>query len=308
MSKSYKYLFGPVPSRRFGLSLGVDLVPRKTCTLDCVFCEVGPTTCLTAERKEYAPLRQIEKELALWRSAGGRADVVSVTGAGEPTLHSGFGEILEFIKKEIKIKSVLLTNSTLMHLPGVRRSACAADIVKVTFSAWDEDSFRLLTRPHPGVRFADLLDGLRVFRSEYAGELWMEVFIVPGINDGPGQIRQIAALARSICPDKIQLNTAVRPTAESGIKAAPESLLNEARDLFQPKAEVIARYAAAATAKAVIDEGAVLSMLRRRPCTARDVAASFALDPEATLKALQTMQAQGTLRMEKRGKEEYYMV
>src|SRR3990172_5078935 len=108
MNGNYKYLFGPVPSRRFGLSLGVDLVPYKTCSLNCVFCEVGPTSCLTLDRKQYVPVVEVERELTAWRSGGNKADVISVTGSGEPTLHSGFGDILAFIRNEIKIKSVLL--------------------------------------------------------------------------------------------------------------------------------------------------------------------------------------------------------
>jgi wyosine [tRNA(Phe)-imidazoG37] synthetase (radical SAM superfamily) len=307
MNKAYKYLFGPVPSRRFGFSLGVDLVPHKTCSLNCVFCEVGPTTCLAIERKEYVPVAEIERELTQWRGGGGKADVISVTGAGEPTLHSGFGEILGFIRREIKIKSVLLTNSTLMHLPEVRRAASGADIVKATFSAWDEESFRNITRPHPGLRFLSLLEGLQIFRREYSGELWLEIFIVPGINSGIEQVKRIAELARSISPDKIQLNTAVRPTAQSGVTAASEKLLNDFKGLFEPQAEVIARYAARDSAKTSIDGQVVLAMLTRRPCTAEDVAAAFSLDIRETRDCLRKMVADKKIRQEIRNGEKYYL-
>lgn len=304
---AWKYLFGPVPSRRFGLSLGVDLVPRKTCALNCVFCEVGPTTCLTIARKEYVPSLEVERELKEWRAGGGKADVVSVTGSGEPTLHSGFGDILAFIKKEIGIKSVLLTNSALFHQPDVRRSAALADIVKLTFSAWNEDSFGKITRPHPDVRFASLLKGLRLFRREYSGIIWLEVFVVPGMNSELEQIESIARLARSIHPDRIQLNTAVRPTAEIGISAAPESFLNEIRGLFEPKAEVIARFAGKESGKGRIDKEAVLAMLKRRPCTAGDVAASFSLDPVEATGVLRQMADEKLIGVENRNGDEYYI-
>jgi len=305
--QSFRYLFGPVPSRRFGLSLGVDLVPRKTCTLNCVFCEVGPTTCLAVDRKEYVPVAEVERELAEWRAGGGKADVVSVTGSGEPTLHSGFGDILAFINKTIKIRSVLLTNSTLLYLPDVRRSAALADIVKVTLSAWDDDSFRKITRPHPDLRFASVLEGLQLFRREYSGIIWMEVFIVPGINSDLEQVNAIARLARTIRPDRIQLNTAVRPTAENRVGAAPGRFLNEISVLFEPKAEVIAGFVGQGSGSGNVDQGAILAMLKRRPCTAGDVASAFFLNIEETQKILRQMTAEKLVRMEKRGGEEYYM-
>ncbi len=305
---SYKYLFGPVPSRRFGLSLGVDLVPSKTCTLDCVFCEVGSTTSLVIERKEYVPVSAVKRELARWRSGGGKADVVSVTGSGEPTLHSGFGDVLAFIKKEIGIKSVLLTNSTLLHLPEVRNAASSADIVKATFSAWDEESFRKITRPHPGLRFASVLKGLQLFRQEYPGTIWMEVFIVPGLNSGREQAKAIARLARTFRPDRIQLNTAVRPTAEKDVGAAPESFLNEIKGLFEPEAELIAGFAGKDSAREKVERQDILAMLKRRPCTAQDVASAFSLGMDEARAALRKMAEEKIVRVENRGGEIYYMV
>lgn len=330
MNGNYKYLFGPVPSRRFGLSLGVDLVPCKTCSLNCVFCEVGPTSCLTLERKQYVPALEVERELRAWRLAGNGADVISVTGSGEPTLHTGFGEILAFIKNEIKIKSVLLTNSSLLFLPEVRRAAAMADIVKATFLAWDEDSFRKMTRPCPGLHFESVLQGLRAFRSEYSGILWLEVFVVAGINSSPEQAGMIAELARTIHPDKIQLNTAVRPTAESRIKAVPAQSLAELCGLFEPKAEVIARFvdqrcfspsrSAAAQQKTgktglpgtgsagrQIDREAILEMLKRRPCTAEDVSASFRIDVAETRIILKRMAAAKLIGLERRNGNEFFV-
>jgi wyosine [tRNA(Phe)-imidazoG37] synthetase (radical SAM superfamily) len=306
-TKQFKYLFGPVPSRRFGLSLGVDLVPQKTCSLNCIFCEVGPTTSLTIERKEYVPVSGVERELTEWQAGGGKTDVISVTGSGEPTLHTGFGDILAFIKNRMKIKSVLLTNSTLLHLPEVRRSAALADIVKVTLSAWDDDSFRKIANPHPALRFAALPEGLRLFRKEYSGEIWLEVFIVPGINSDLEQVKAIARLARTFQPDRIQLNTAVRPTAESRVNLAPERLLNEISGLFEPRAEVIARFAGKDSGKGNIDQAAILAMLKRRPCTAEDVAASFALDIAKTRSLLRQMVKEKIIRMEIQNGDEYFI-
>lgn len=305
--KSYKYLFGPVPSRRFGRSLGVDLVPRKTCTFNCAFCEVGPTTCLTMERKEHVPLEEVQRELAAWRSSGGTADFVSVTGSGEPTLHTGFGRILEFIKSEIKIRSALLTNSTLLYLPDVRRAAGAADVIKVTLSAWDEASFRRIARPHADLRFASVVEGLKSLRDEYPGAIWMEVFIVPNLNSDMSQIKAIAELARSMKPDRIQLNTAVRPTAESKVGAVSSFFLHEISTLFAPRAEVIAGFAGMSEQGRNVGQDVILAMLKRRPCTAADVTAAFSLAVAETEKMLRKMVDEKLARIEKRNGDEYFI-
>lgn len=306
-AEHFKYLFGPVPSRRFGRSLGVDLVPRKTCTLNCIFCEVGATTCLTLARKEYVPRSEIERELKEWRAGGGTADFVTVTGSGEPTLHTGFGGILEFIKNEIKLKSALLTNSTFLHLPEVRRAASSADVIKVTLSAWDEDSFRAISRPHAGVHFASIVEGLKCLRNEYPGAIWMEVFIVPGLNSDLQPIKAIAAVARTIQPDRIQLNTAVRPTAEGRVGVVSTDFLNEISVLFEPRAEVIVGFAGKGSGRKSGDQKAVLAMLMRRPCTVGDVASAFSLDIAETQAILQRMADEKSVRIENRHGDNYYI-
>lgn len=309
--RNYKYLFGPVPSRRFGLSLGVDLVPRKTCTLDCVFCEVGRTNPLTIERREYAPVEDVQRELEDWRTGGGRSDVIAATGSGEPTLHTGFGEVLDFINKRIGVKSILMTNSTLLYLPEVRRAAARADVVKATLTAWDERSFQSVTRPHRDVSFNRILEGLRTFRGEYTGELWLEVFIVPGVNSAPGDARRIAELARSVRPDKIQLNTAVRPAAENAVEPAPAGVMAELAAIFDPPAEVIASFAgrhnAPGDSAAASLAGHVLAMLQRRPCTELDVAIAFGISRPTARAVLKSLAAGGAIVSERRGREVYYM-
>jgi len=306
----FKYLFGPVPSRRFGLSLGVDLVPRKTCTLDCIFCEVGPTTDRTLVRKEYVPVAEVLKELADWFALNRKADFITVTGSGEPTLHTRFGDVLSAIRSHERVRSALLTNSTLLHLPEVRAGAALADVVKVSLSAWDQASFAAITRPADGVDFLRMVEGLRMFRQDFSGELWMEVFIVPGLNDLPAQVAAIAALARTIRPDRVQLNTAVRPTARQNVPALAESQLRSLAEIFTPAAEVIARFApGGATAGARhADKSAVLAMLARRPCTVGDVAHAFALSREEAGTMIRELLGQCAVRSEVRNGENYYSV
>ena len=314
----FEYLFGPVPSRRFGLSLGVDLLPRKTCTLDCIFCEVGPTTHRTLLRKEYVHTEAVLKELAAWFALNLKADFITVTGSGEPTLHTRFGDVLSAIRSQERVRShgrgrshagvrsALLTNSTLFHLPEVRSAAVLADVVKVSLSAWDQTSFEAITRAHPDLMFDRLVEGLRRFRQEYAGELWMEVFIVPGINALPSQVEAIAALARTIRPDRVQLNTAVRPTARQNVPSLSESQLRSLAGCFTPAAEVIARFAPGGGSSRHADKAAVLAMLARRPCTAEDVANAFALSLAETEIMVRELVGQHVVRAEVRNGDTYY--
>lgn len=302
----FRYLFGPVPSRRFGRSLGVDLVPFKTCTLDCPFCEVGLTTERTIVRKEYVPTEAVLAELAAWQAAHVPADFITLAGSGEPTLHTRFGEILDFIATKINIRSALLTNSALLFLPKVRQAAARADVVKATLSAWDQASFTAVARPHPDLRFERILDGLRRFRGEYSGALWLEVFLVPGVNAAPEQVKKIAALAATVRPDRIQLNTAVRPTAETNIRSISPETLAELAALFTPAGEVIARFAGGAQREAGASLESVAAMLQRRPCTAADVSHAFWLAAPEVERVLNELVRAGRVRTETRGGERYY--
>lgn len=302
----FHYLFGPVPSRRFGLSLGIDMVPRKTCTLDCVFCEVGATTCRTLERREYVPTRLLLDELSAWFALRQTADYITVAGSGEPTLHTGFGEILAAIRARGGIPSALLTNGTLLHLPEVRRAAAKADVVKATLLAWDQASFTAVTRAHPELCFAACLDGLRLFRSEYKGQLWLEVFIVPGINAAPDQVRAIAKLAKGIKPDRVQLNTAVRPTAQQNITPLAPEHLQELTSLFTPAAEIIARFSSTGLPARGATDAAILAMLQRRPCTAADIVKISGLAPASVAEMLHKLVAQKRLSAQTHSGETYY--
>ncbi len=188
----YKYLFGPVPSRRFGRSLGVDLTPYKTCSLDCVFCQLGRTTKKTVHRQEYVPT---EASWPNWESGlktDGQADYITLSGSGEPTLHSRFGEVLEFIRAKTTIPAVLLTNGTMLQFPEVREAAATANVVKVSLSAWDQASYGWVNRPHPQLQFDQLVKGQKDFRAQFKGQLWMEVFLVAGMNSMPADVSKIA--------------------------------------------------------------------------------------------------------------------
>ncbi len=314
MNSNFKYLFGPVASRRFGRSLGVDLLPQKVCSFNCVFCEVGRTSLCTIERKEYVPTNEILEELRRWKNFNIPTDVITIAGSGEPTLHTGFGKIIEEINSWKSHPTLLLTNSSLMFLPEVRKDASKAKIVKASFSAFDQKSFEVICRPNPALRFDDIFEGLCAFRNEFKGKLWIEVFIVPGLNDSPETISKIAQLVKKFCPDKVQLNTAVRPAAEDFVKAAEQSHLQKLAALFEPAAEVVGVFKveklnqSSQIINTISSKEAILQLLKRRPCTSAEIAMALNTEKESVLKLLEKMLDKKEIFYETRGSETFYYV
>lgn len=306
--KKYKYLFGPVPSRRFGLSLGLDLTPFKTCSLDCVFCQLGRTTNQTVERKEYVPTDAVCAELEEWLRADGKADYITLSGSGEPTLHSRFGDVLDFIDKHSRIPSVLLTNGSMLDQPDVRESARKARVVKISLSAWDAASYRWVNRPHPALQFNRLVEGLKQFRAEFKGLLWMEVFMIGGMNSVPNDVKKIAAIAKEISPDRVHLNTAVRPPAHDFVSPLTREELDELAPLFDPPAEVIAEFKTDLKQSIRSNEENLLDMLRRRPCTSEQIAGAFGLHLNEVAKYVGKLLRTNQVRMIRQNNTVYYQI
>ncbi len=279
-----KHLFGPVASRRLGRSLGVDLLPFKTCTLDCVYCECGCTTEKTLNRKEYVPFDEIISEIKQWFSEGGKADYITLAGSGDPTLHSRLGDIISEIKQITKIPVCVLTNATLFSLPEVRKETALADLVVPSLDAADEETFLKINRPAVNLDFKKYIEGLILFSENFTGKLWLEIFVVPGINDNENSIKALAEIAKKIKPDKIQLNTAVRPTAEKSVKPVSQENLRKLAKVFTPEAEIIAAYHHAVKSKEKVSKEKVFELLRRRPGTLEDISSGLSINIEEAKK------------------------
>lgn len=297
MPKEFKYLYGPVPSRRLGWSLGVDIVPLKVCTLDCIYCQLGKTSRRTVERSEYVSADAVLAELTEKIEAGLQADYITIAGSGEPTLNSQLGKLLDALKKTTDIPLAVLTNGTLFFRDDVRDDCAKADVVLPSLDAGDEETFRRINRPHGDISIEKLVAGLAAFRNEFSGLIWLEVFLVAGLNTNTQHIAAIKALIERIAPDKIHLNTAVRPTAEPDVAAvAPEQLDAIAAELGE-RCEVIADFSGGlppgAGATATAED--VFSMLKRRPCSVADISAGLSIPPNLTLKHLTTLQQQGLI-------------
>jgi len=274
MSGEFKYIFGPVISRRLGVSLGVDLVPYKTCTLDCVYCECGSTTDLVASVLEYVPTEDVKYELGRYLSSFPELDVITFSGAGEPTLHSGIGSIVRYIKENFcEYDIAVITNGTLLHLNSVREGLQDVDIVMTSFDALDDDIFFSINRPHQDIRIQDMKNGLIEFKKSYKGKLWLEIFVIPDINDSKEHIDKLREFINLVKPDKIQLNSLDRPGSEAWVKPADADSL-AAISSYLGNSEIINHNKKEKRTSSVFSEKihqTIMSAISRRPCTVEDI-------------------------------------
>jgi wyosine [tRNA(Phe)-imidazoG37] synthetase (radical SAM superfamily) len=296
LPETKKYLYGPVPSRRLGQSLGVDIVPFKVCTLDCVYCQLGKTTEKTIERKEYVPVEPVLAELREKLAEGLEADYITISGSGEPTLNSRLGDLIDGIKKITDIPVAVLTNGTLLYRQDVRADCSKADVVLPSLDAGDEEVFQKINRPHKDISIENLISGLCTFRDQFPGRIWLEVFLVDGLNTAAEQIAKIRAAIERIRPDKVQLNTAVRPTADPGIRRLNAAHLDAIARQLGENCEVIADFPAGPSGRTVGSKAYdVLSMLKRRPCSLNDVCLGLGIGRNEALKYITQLQRQGAV-------------
>lgn len=223
----YKHLFGPVHSRRLGYSLGVDLIPFKTCPLDCVYCECGKTTELTMARKVYVPTAVVCAEIDDYIDKHPDLDVITFSGAGEPTLASNIGEVITHIKKKHpRYKVCVLTNAVLLSEAKVRQEIAQADIVIPSLDGVTPSVFEKVDRPHKDIKLQAIIDGLITFRQEFTGKLFVEIFFVPGINDTAEELQEFVKVLHKIKPDGVQINSLDRKGTESWVEPVSQESLD----------------------------------------------------------------------------------
>lgn len=295
--QGFKYVYGPVPSRRLGRSLGVDLVPYKICTYDCVYCQLGLTTNKTVERASFAPVEEILADVKRKLDSDPLPpDYVSLSGSGEPTLNSDIGEVIEGIKRLTNTPVAVLTNGSLLWMDEVQEALLAADLVLPSLDAGDPALFAYVNRPHPLVCFEEMVEGIASFTRRYRGKVWLEVLLLAGVTGTPSEARKIAALAKRINPDRVQLNTVTRPPAEKCALALSQGEMLALKALFEAEfegeVEVIGharepQLGAHDTAEARLVD--VLALLQRRPCTVKDVADGLGVHVNEVLKELDTL-------------------
>jgi wyosine [tRNA(Phe)-imidazoG37] synthetase (radical SAM superfamily) len=274
----------------------VDLVPLKTCTYDCIYCQLGRTTHKTTDRKEWAPVKDILEELER-KIPASRPDYITLAGSGEPTLFSRMGELIDRIRSITDIPIALLTNGSLLWRPDVRSQLMNVDLVIPSLDAGDETMFRAVNRPHESVSFRTMLSGLVDFRREFGGQYWLEVFLLAGYTAVEAEVAKLAEWARLIEPDRVQLNTVARPPAEDFAVGVARERMVEFASMFDPPAEVIAgSRPPREEVEFSASRGEILEMLRRRPCSIEDIAAGLGMHRHEVLKHIEDLSARRLLR------------
>ena len=296
----YKYLFGPIPSRRLGISLGVDLVPPKVCSLDCVYCEVGKTTKLTTERKEYIQFDKIINELIHYFKNNPDPDYITFSGSGEPTLNSRLGNIIQFIKQnKPDIPVAVLTNGTLLYDKNVRKDLQHADVVLPSLDAATEAVFQKINRPALQLTIEKYIRGLIDFRKEFTGKIWLEIFILPEYNYNDNELSELKKAVEKIKPDSVQLNTLDRPGIISDLHPAAKIELKRILDSWNlNNVEIIAASQQRKNIQSYRSdiETAILGTISRRPCTAPDLTEILGMHVNEINKYLDVLEAEDKIK------------
>jgi wyosine [tRNA(Phe)-imidazoG37] synthetase (radical SAM superfamily) len=291
-----KFLFGPVPSRRLGRSLGVDVITYKSCSFDCIYCELGSTTNKTVTRQRFVDPDEVLKELHEYLRHSPQIDYVTFSGSGEPTLSTDLGHLIHEIKQYYTYPVAVLTNSSLLGRRDVQEDLRQTDVVIASLDAGTDDVFERINHPHPAVRLQDIINGLIAFREQFRGQLWLEILFCKGVNDSPEQVKALAGIAARIRPHKVQLGTVFRPPTDPSVMPVSTEFLHEIAQQFGPTAEVVSAFRPAAVKE--LSEGArerILSMLQRRPCSVNETAQSLGLSRDEVGQWIDVLESEGAI-------------
>ncbi len=308
--KDYRYLYGPVPSRRLGRSLGIDLVPHKICSYDCIYCQIGRTTEKTLIRKEYIPTIAILEEVTRFlKIENSGIDHISLSGSGEPTLHSGIGFLIEAIKAITPIPVAVITNSSLLYEEEVRRDLLRADAVLPSLDGVSQESFDKVNRPLSGLSVEKVIEGLVDFRKVYSGQVWLEILFCKGINDSKEELTKMKEAINQIQPDLIHLNTVVRPPSEKWTVPLGQKELEQIRAFFGRNASIISEFDRHPST--ILERDAkreIMAILKRRPLSLSDLSDGLGI-PEGELdRYLEPLTREGAIRVRVFGDSVFYEV
>ena len=306
----HRLLFGPVASRRLGLSLGIDVIPYKTCNMDCIYCECGKTSSLTNERKEFYPPALINAELDATLKDSPKLDSITFSGSGEPTLYSGLGTVIKHLKKNYpSYRVTVLTNGLLMNRPDVRQDLMQADLVIPSLDAVTKSIFTKINRPTGLIDTANIIDSLASFKREFHGKFWLEIFIIPGINDSDEELSLLKEAAFKIKPDKIHLNSLDRPGTESWVKSASTDDIRRIASFFKPLVVdmIFQNKTKVASEKNSSENLEILETLKRRPSTLNDLSETTGFSSEEINSQLRTLEDQGLVRRENGPRGVFYV-
>ncbi len=300
-----KHVFGPVPSRRLGRSLGVDLIPFKTCSYDCIYCQLGRTTHKTIQRKEWVPIEEVLEEIK--EKLSSKPDYITLSGSGEPTLSTRLGDLIEGIHSITNTPVAVLTNGSLLWQEDLRREIADAQLLVPSLDAGDAQLFEAVNRPAPELSFDRVAEGLIAMRDLFSGIMWLEVFILGGYTADVSEVEKINRWAKRIRPDVIQLNTVTRPPAESFAMAVNRERLEQLAQLFESKAEVIADFRGVhEQVEFTATRETVLQLLERRPCSIEDIAEGLGIHRNEVVKYVEELLTQKKIESTQTGNRLYY--
>lgn len=305
-----KYIYGPVPSRRLGFSLGVDLVSYKTCSFDCIYCQLGRTTNKTIKRKEYIRKDEILSQVEATIFTNKRIDYITLSGSGEPTLNSTIREIIEGIKKMTKIPVAVLTNGSLLYNEKVRRDLLSADLVLPSLDAADSETFQAINCPHRFLDFSKIIQGLKDFRKEFKGSIWLEIMLIKDVNDNPKEIELFKSIISGIDFDEIQLNTVIRPPSEKSAFPIGINKLKEIKDIIGKNCEIIPDFRELQKeAQDIYSEdikGQILEIIKRRPVTLSDISTSLGIHRNEVIKYISILEMKDEIEIHRHEDLQYY--
>ena len=308
--KKYRYLYGPVPSRRLGRSLGIDLVPHKICTYDCIYCQIGNTTDKTLVRKEYVPVREILEEVKRFlKEETSPIDHLSLSGSGEPTLHSQIRSVIEGIKAITSIPVAVITNGSLLYEEGVRQDLLLADIVLPSLDAVSSEVFMRINRPRSGFSIEKVIEGLVEFRKVYKGQIWLEILFCKDVNDSKEELLRMKKTVDRIQPDRIHLNTVVRPPSEKWVAPLNQKEMGKIRAFFGERASIISefnRHPSSLSERDVQEE--ILKILKRRPLSLSDLSKGMGISQNELDKYIEPLTREGKIKTRIFGDSIYYEI
>ena len=296
--KTYRYLYGPVPSRRLGRSLGIDLVPHKVCTYDCIYCQIGNTTDKTLVRKEYVPVKEVLEEVRRFlREETSTIDHLSLSGSGEPTLHSQIRSVIEGIKSITSIPVAVITNGSLFYEEEVRKDLLGADIVLPSLDAVTSELFMRINRPRSGFSVEKVIEGMVEFRKVYKGQIWLEILFCKGVNDSQEELSKMKKVVDRIQPDRIHLNTVVRPPSEKWVAPLNQKEMEEIQGFFGEKASIISefdRHPLSMSERDIKEE--ILKILKRRPLSPSDLSKGMGIPQDELDKYVEPLTQAGKIK------------
>ncbi len=307
--KKMKYVYGPVPSRRLGRSLGIDLIPSKTCNYQCVYCQLGKTTCFTNIRKNYFPKNDILSEIKnMIKKNKNNFDYVTFVGSGEPTLYKDIGEIILKTKEFTNKPICIVTNGSLLYNKEVKNNLMHADAILPSLDAGDENLFKKINRPHPSLNFKSIIQGFIDFKQEFKGKFWIEVMLMKGINDSDENITNIKKIIDLIQPDRIDINIPIRPPAENWVKIPGEYLIsrlnkifNKYNNIFYPERGIFKIYSSNF-------ENNLLSIIERHPMRLDQIIETFCTKNTTNeiLKRLEFLKSKNKIETHKYNEQIYW--